>query len=144
MASAPTETIAMAASPLMRAFFPVHSKSTATATVTGKGDYDGSDPVRVAFNITRAPINPVVHIADWTYGETPSQPSVTDNPGNGAVTYTYAIRNGSDYSAQVPTEAGSYTVKATVAETDNYMGGEGTANFVISPATLTIRVSIRD
>ena len=36
MASAPTDTMATAASPLMRAFFPVQSKSIATAMVTGK------------------------------------------------------------------------------------------------------------
>ena len=117
---------------------------TASATITGAGDYEKSDPVSVTFKITKAPINPVVEISDWLYGETPSKPSVTQNPGKGAVTYTYAIRNSRDYSANVPTEAGSYTVKAIVAETDNYRAGEDTADFVIKPVTPDISVSIRD
>lgn len=117
---------------------------TATATITGAGDYEKSEPVSVTFKITKAPINPVVEISDWLYGESPSKPSVTQNPGNGAVTYTYAIRNGRDYSADVPTEAGSYTVRAIVAETDNYLAGEDTADFVIRPVTPAISVSIQD
>lgn len=60
---------------------------------------------------------------EWTYGDEPHDVSVSGNPGNAEVTYLYAGRTnaGRDYESSVaPTEAGSYTVTATVAESDNY------------------------
>ena len=79
----------------------------------------------------KSAINPAVSIEDWTYGDDPEKPSVTGNAGNGAVTYTYAKQGGTEFSADVPTKAGSYTVKAAIAETDDYLGSEATANFTI-------------
>lgn len=88
--------------------------------------------------VEKAGINPTVSIEGWTYGEAAKTPSVEGNSGNGEVTYTYAVKGSSDYSATVPTAAGDYTVKATVAATNNYNGGEDTADFTIAKAAITI------
>ena len=87
-----------------------------------------------SYTIRKADIHPTVTLEGWTYGENANEPSVDGNPGEGEVTYTYAEKDGTEYSETVPTEAGEYTVKATVAETDNYKGGEAEADFTIAKA----------
>ena len=94
-----------------------------------------------SFTISRADISPVVSLTGWTFGDTANVPSVTSgNPGGGAVTYQYKLKNAADgtYSAAVPTFAGSYTVKATVAQTPNYNGASATADFTIAKRSLTV------
>ena len=68
---------------------------------------------------------------------------MSGNTGNGAVTYTYAVKGSTDYSAAVPTAAGTYTVKATIAETANYQGAEATADFTIGKATISPTVTLQ-
>ena len=92
----------------------------------------------MAYTVNKVNISPSVSIDGWIYGETAKTPSVSGNTDNGDVTYTYAAKGSTDFSATVPTNAGDYTVKATVAETDNYNGGEATANFTIAKATVTV------
>ena len=89
-------------------------------------------PACVTATISKADITPSVTITGWTYGGTANAPSVTGNTGSGEVTYTYARKDSTDFAAAVPTEAGEYTVKAMVAATANYNGGEATADFAIS------------
>ena len=67
-------------------------------------------------------------------------PSVEGNSGNGAVTYTYAAKGSDEFVAEAPTNAGEYTVKATIAETANYNAAEATADFTINKALLTVTV----
>jgi hypothetical protein len=54
------------------------------------------------------------------------------------VTYQYKVKDANDntYSETVPTDANNYTVKAIVATTANYQGGEATADFTISAKAL--------
>ena len=91
--------------------------------------------VRAAVRIGRAPLDLRVSIADWTVGDAPAEPTITGNLGGGAVRYAYKPRSAGDseYSAEVPALAGSYTVRATVAQTANYLGAEATADFSILP-----------
>ena len=81
-----------------------------------------------------------VSLSGWTYGATANTPTVTGNTGNGAVTYNYKKKDADDetYSADVPTDAGIYTIRATVAETDDYADGTATADFTIAQAAATI------
>ena len=117
---------------------------TATATVIGKGLYIGT--VTKSFEIGKTAIIPVVSITGWTYGDTANTPGVTaeSNPGDGAVTYKYKVKDAADdtYSDTVPSNAGEYTVKATVAETDNYASGTVTKDFTISPKSVTIPTAV--
>ncbi|MCR4647116.1 MAG: MBG domain-containing protein [Oscillospiraceae bacterium] len=92
------------------------------------------------FTIAKAAIEPTVAIEGWTYGEDANEPTVSGNTGSGKVTYTYY--QGKTKLDKAPTAAGSYTVKATVAETPNYLGGEAEAAFTIGKASIEPTVSI--
>ena len=57
-------------------------------------------------------------IKGWTYGEKPSVPSATAKYGD--VVYTYSDSKDGTYTSEVPKNAGTYYVKASVAGTENY------------------------
>ena len=79
-----------------------------------------------------------VSLSGWTYGGTANTPTVTGNEGSCTVTYNYKKKDADDetYSADVPTDAGTYTIRATVAETDDYADGVATADFTIAAADI--------
>ena len=115
----------------------------ATVTVTGAKTYTGT--LTENFMIAKTAITPTVSLDDWTYGQTAATPVVDGNPGNSEVTYFYKVRNAGDdtYDQNVPTNAGNYTVKAVIAESDNYAAGEATADFAIDKAALSgLKVSV--
>ena len=89
----------------------------------------------VWYTIAKADIAPDVSLDGWTYGQAAGTPSVSGNTGSGTVSYSYAAKGSTDFSATVPTNAGDYTVKATIDATNNYNGGEATADFTISRAS---------
>jgi hypothetical protein len=74
-------------------------------------------------------------VAGWNYGlrTSDNEPVISGNTGNGVVRYEYKSKNAADdaYSTDVPSIPGTYTVRATVAETNNYLGGSCTADFEI-------------
>lgn len=118
----------------------------AVVTVTETDNY-GEYVFRQSFDIKRAALGGISAVIDfgatgeWTYGDEPHDVSVSGNPGNAEVTYLYAGRTnaGRDYESSVaPTEAGSYTVTATVAESDNY------GSFVTDALAFTIERRIID
>ena len=110
------------------------------ATVTVK-DRDGGNYVvsgTATFTITKAELSGVtVSLKGWTYGDTAKTPTVSGNLGGGNVTYQYKADNASTYTSTVPTNAGTYTVKATVAESANYKAATATGSFTIAPKTVT-------
>ena len=88
--------------------------------------------------ITKANGTASVSMEGWTYGETAKKPVPTsETNGTNGVTYQYKVKNANDgtYSTTVPTNVGSYTVKATFPATDNYNEATATADFVIAQAT---------
>ena len=90
------------------------------------------------FTIARADLNLNLTLQGWSYGNAANTPSLSGNDGNGAVTYTYAIDNASaEYTTTVPTNAGSYKIKAAVAVTTNYNAAEATDTFKIAKANLS-------
>lgn len=96
----------------------------------------GSATATKDFEITRAPLtNLSVSLNGWTYGGSTNSPSVSNNSGNGTVTYTYKVKGADDstYSSTMPTDAGEYTVKASVVQTDNYQEKDVTKDFAIAP-----------
>lgn len=91
------------------------------------------------FTINKADISPNVSIEGWSYGDAASIPSVTGNLGEGTVTFQYKIQGAEDatYVSTIPTAAGNYTVRAIIAETDNYnSNSSATANFTITQKSL--------
>lgn len=113
---------------------------TATVTITDK---DGGDYIVFGsqdFTINKGNITPSVTIDGWTYGASASTPSVTinDNPYDEGVSYAYKTKGAADgtYTPSAPTNAGEYTIRATIAATTNYNAATATADFTISPKSL--------
>ena len=113
--------------------------ATIKATVSDGTNYSyETNTASYTLTVGKAGINPSVSMTGWTYGSTASNPSVSGNPGNGTPTYQYKVSTAADsaYSNTKPSNAGTYTVKATIPATANYNGGTATANFTISPKTV--------
>ena len=101
--------------------------ATVTAVYSATGSYDTVDT-----NEFTKPLE----IVGWTYGDTPNAPTATAKYGT--IKYTYSTAADGEYSEIVPTDAGTYYVKATVEETDKYTGIESDAvEFVIGKKILT-------
>ena len=113
---------------------------TATATgITGAkvGNYVlTSSNTTTTFSIGPGTFIPIVSIEGWTYGGTSNAPSVSGNVSGGDVTYSYSVKGENNYSATVPTNAGDYTVKVTIAAKGNYAIVEATTDFTISPKSI--------
>lgn len=102
--------------------------------ISGEGNYKGSKSVD--FTIERAQLQELnINLEGWTYGDTPNVPSLDGNLDEGDITWEYKAAGAEAYSAwstlTTTTDAGTYMVRATVAETDNYAGGSKEAEFVI-------------
>ena len=78
-------------------------------------------------------------ITDWTYGETANKPTAVAKYGT--IKYTYSNTADGTYTEEVPTEAGTHYVKATVEETADYSGLESDAfEFTILPKTINSEI----
>jgi hypothetical protein len=113
-----------------------------TATKAGDATYN-STTATLTLTVNKAAITPVVTLASSTY-PTVNSPSVSSgNPGSGSVSYSYSATETGEYSATVPSTAGTYWVKATVAETTNYLGGTSAAvSFAVSYPTGSRTITI--
>lgn len=103
---------------------PKFNEATATYTLT----------------IIKADGSGIVTMADWIYGETPSEPQLqsdTNSIQNVLCEYKEENAEDSTYTTTRPSNAGAYTVKATFAATTNYEAKTVTTNFKISRASLT-------
>ena len=143
-AKEPAVTVTLGGSTLASSNYTVDysdniNAGTATVTVTGKNTYTGSATKN--FTISKAALSDLsVVIRGWIYGqydEEVNAPRVSGNEGNGAVTYSYKAAGATEFGASVPQNAGTHTVKATIAETANYQGKEATVNFTITKAELS-------
>ncbi len=87
-------------------------------------------------------------MAGYTYGKTPSTPTLTDRTGdlNAQVTYSYAAADSGSvqtWDIQNPPalNAGTYRMYASIGDTDNYYGFEAVyCEFVVAKATPTYTV----
>ena len=101
--------------------------------------------------IAKDMIYPYLDISDWEYGDEPNEPEVFDNTGDGEVTYTYFTdpdcevktteADGAEEEGGVPSFAGTYYLKAEVAETDGYMAGSTVESFKIYERIIDIEWS---
>ena len=115
-------------------------------TLTGAGNY--TNKVKITWKITKAIITPSVSLAGWVYGDTPNEPQIIGAEITGDVTYTYykdeactvktTAADGATEDGGVPACAGSYYVKADVAETQNYEAVSTKTSFTISKKDVTV------
>ena len=95
--------------------------------------------VNGTLTITKSTTNNVtVDITGWTYGDKASAPTCTADFGADTVVFTYSNAENGTYTATVPTNAGTYWVKASIAGTDNYVAGEAKKSFVIAKKSVSI------
>lgn len=102
-----------------------------------KPDADDATRVTLKFAVTKA-TNEITALAldGWTFGETAKTPTAAAKFGT--PNFTYGATADGEFSETVPTAAGNYFVKATVAATANYDGAEKTAEFKIAHANATL------
>ncbi len=116
--------------------YRLHVEAKRGTSLLGTENYD--------FTIAKADGSGTVTMTGWTYGNTANNPvpaSTTNGTDN--VTYQYKDKEAEDstYTDNKPTNAGTYTVKATFAATDNYNEATATADFTIAKAEITINIT---
>lgn len=96
----------------------------------------------VAVQVNRAAQSAAVSMADYTYNDAPSAPSLTYQVGDGSAVYYYGTENaasgGTKWEDVQPTtlDAGTYYMYAVIGETDNYKEFTTAAvQFVVEKAT---------
>ncbi len=107
----------------------------ASVVITGKNEYIGT--MTLFFTIQRADLeNFSVSLADWTYNDKIiPNPSTNGVKENAQVTYLYSNAINGVYNNIKPTDAGTYWVKATTTQTQNYNAAESKHKFTIHKAT---------
>ena len=131
------EQISAAGNSLML-YRPSDSGNYSVKVVAGGSGTEVWTSNTINVTITKAAGTASVSMEGWTYGETAKTPVPTsETNGTENVTYQYKVRDADDstYSAEVPTAAGSYTVKATFPATENYEETAATTDFTIAQAT---------
>ena len=98
--------------------------------------------IELTYAITQAS-NAITALAieGWTYGEEVNAPTITANFGASTVVYYYAPVGSQAYSTTVPVNAGSYNLKAVIAETANYAGAERVVTNALTIAKATLNVA---
>ena len=100
-------------------------------------DSDDATKVTVKFAVTKA-TNEItsLELESWSYGENAKTPVAKAKFGT--PTFSYGTTADGMFTDAVPTAAGKYFVKATVAATANYDGAEKIAEFKIAQAAATV------
>ncbi|MDE6475392.1 MAG: MBG domain-containing protein [Erysipelotrichaceae bacterium] len=109
------------------------------AILAGDANYEGAETEQEII-ISKVPNawTTELSIHDWVYGEEANTPQAESQFGT--VTYTYSTSEDGVYTDTVPSDAGTYWVKATVEATDNYEGLEAKVSFMIDKANSSITI----
>ena len=75
-----------------------------------------------------------VWMGDWTYGENAPSPQVQNKKEDATISFTYSTSRNGDYTSEMPTDAGSYWIKAMIEPSQNYNSAEAYASFTIAKA----------
>ena len=124
---------------------------TIKAVIAATAGYNGAE-VTKDFEIYKKAPTLTLSLEGWTYGDDANECVLTGNIEKGEVTYTYYIdeectvkttaeNSGAAEEGAVPVNAGTYFVKADVAETANYLAGDATATFTIAKKAVTLTVN---
>lgn len=113
-----------------------------TAACANDNNYSVTFTGSAVFTITPKNIGVSITAGGGTYGNV-TQATAKADDDNAVVTLTYAgTPNGGEYTEygmQVPTQAGSYVVTATVANGNYLVTGNNSAPFVIGKARVTVQ-----
>ena len=111
------------------------------ASVSEDNYYNGADSQALEFEISQAANSwtTKLSIEGWTYGETAKKPTAEAKFGD--ATFSYSKDKDGTYSKDAPTEAGTWYVKASVADNDNYTGLEAITSFRIAQANSKVTIT---
>ncbi len=115
--------------------------TVAVSDVTG-GNYVVSGSKTFTINQTANRWTKDLSIEGWTYGETAKAPSAEAQYGNDTIVYTYSNSENGIFTSTVPTNAGTWYVKATVEATNNYEVLTAVQSFTIAPKTTDVDVTL--
>lgn len=91
--------------------------------LAGNNNYNSaSDSLEFVISKAQNTWTEELSITGWTYNEKANAPTATAQFGD--VTFTYSSEENGTYTNEVPVNAGTYYVKATVTGTENYTGLE--------------------
>ena len=108
------------------------------ATFGAVTNYNAYTTDYVSFTIAKANGSGTLSMSGWTYGSTAKSPSVSTS-SDGYITYTYYNSAGTSLGATRPSDAGTYKVKATVAEGTNYKSfTTNEVSFTIAQRAVTV------
>ena len=129
----------------------------------GETRYRGGDKPaesQIALKVKQKTVNPTVTIDGWTYGENANTPKVTVKSGGSDITISYNesqftctyytdekctsvtnAANGAATYGAVPKNAGTYYVKAAVAENGNYAASFAVVGFTIKKKSIKATVN---
>ena len=119
---------------------PVNAGSYKVKAILAEdADYVGAE-VEKTFEIFKAKNTwtQELTIQNWIYGETANVPSAKAQFG--IAEFTYSATEDGVYTADVPSAAGTYWVKATVTGINNYEDLEAKKSFTIEKASSTITI----
>lgn len=109
---------------------------TAEAVGLSNPNYRLPNDAKQDYTIAKATGTAAVTMEGWTYDGTAKNEPVPSSQTNGITNVTYHYTSTGGYnSAAIPTGAGSYTVTATFAATENYNAVTAAADFTIAKAT---------
>lgn len=106
----------------------------ATFTPADSANYNAVQDIDVDVTVEQAENSRTekLTIKGWTYGEKANKPEYSSKFGKAE--YSYSDKEDGTYKSSAPTTAGTWYVKATVEETDNYTGLESKpVSFKIAP-----------
>ena len=107
------------------------------ASVEADNNYNSaSDELTFVISQTENSWVDELSIKDWIYGDKASVPSAKAQYGE--VSFTYSSEKNGTYTREVPKNAGTWYVKATVEGTENYTGLESVVSFTIAKAETTL------
>ena len=129
---------------------------TVTVTLSGMKNYNDVTSEAVSFTIARAEYTPEINFLltvegenGWTYGETYANEQIWAFanedffPAEGEWTACYTRTASGLTGSQIPTEAGQYTLRVVVEETDNYLAGTSEPiSFTIQKAAISFEIEI--
>ncbi|MCR1841684.1 hypothetical protein [Murimonas intestini] len=78
-------------------------------------------------------------IKDWTYGEAANKPS--GRAEHGTVEFSYSDSETGTFTAGTPSDAGTWYLKASVAESNEYTGLDEVVSFKIRKADTTVSIN---
>ena len=110
------------------------NKFMATYTPSDTNNYEVVNDIEVTVDVTQAINNwtQELSIEGWTYGEAPKKPTASAQFGE--VKFSYSNKKTRNYTEEIPTEAGTWYVKAEVIGNDNYTGISEIKEFEIKKA----------